>query len=206
MAKLKQTGFTLIEVILVMAISSSLLLVAFVGQGQLRAQAQFDAAVNKLISSIADAHNEATSGVNVVGTGDGTTACPTSVGTDFVFAGVAWVATGPGDLRMDYYKAIPQSASSADSCIFTNQKISIPAPILVNIASAPSLQGGREIFVRKDNGGLDVCPIPNNTTNVADIFRAGACAEGTLVLTITDGTGRKGQVTIDKSGLAQRNF
>jgi prepilin-type N-terminal cleavage/methylation domain-containing protein len=205
MAKSNQLGFTLIEVVLVIAITGGMLLIAFAGQGQLRAQAHFDAAANKIVSSINDAHNEAAAGVNTAGTGDGTVGCTAIPGVDYVFAGVAWVATPAGDLHIDYYKVIPQSNQASDSCIFATQKIATPVPIQVNIANSVSFQGGKELYIR-NNDVLNICPVADNNINVAALFRFGSCTEGVLTLNLTDGDGRKGQIEVDKSGLARRIF
>jgi prepilin-type N-terminal cleavage/methylation domain-containing protein len=155
MAKNDQAGFTLIELILVMAISSSLLMIAFVGQGQLRAQAQFDSAVNKIVSSVAAAHTEAASAINLAGTGDGTIGCGAAAAQDYVYGGIAWVATGSGDISMEYYKVIPLSGQASESCIFATQKVGLPTAVQINISNPATAQGGRELFVRRDNGGLD---------------------------------------------------
>ncbi len=210
----KQQGFTLIEVILVIAISGALLMIAFAGQGQLRAQAQFNAAVNKVVSTIADAHNQANAGVDYLGKGTGISDCGAGGGTDYVFGGVAWVATPTGDYRMDFYKVIPQSGSGNDGCIFSTVPISMPSPIKVNAspassqkvnASPASSQGAKEIFIR-NNDVLNICPVTDNSVDVEALFRFGNCTEGDLTLDITDDQGRKGQVKVDKSGLARRIF
>ena len=207
MSNSSQRGFTLIEIILVIAISGALLSIAFAGQAQLRRQSQFDAAVNKVVSSINDARNQATAGINTEGAGNGTNGCTNAGG--YVFAGIAWVATGPGEVRLDYYKAVPQSIQAGESCIFSSQRVSLPAPLQFNAANAAAFQGGRELFVRT-NDVLSVCPITNNTVDVSAIFRSGACppavAPGVMTLDITDGGGRQGLVEIDRSGLAQRRF
>ena len=202
----KNKGFTLIEIILVIAITSSLVLVAFVGQGRLRGQAQFDAAVNKVIATIADAHNEASAAVNFNGAGNGISDCNNggSVSSEYVFGGVAWVAAPDGTYRMDFYKVVPQ-ASASYGCIFNKVTISMPAPIMVNASNPGGTQGAKELFIRS-NDVLNICPVTDNTVDVEALFRAGNCPEGTLTLDITDEQGRHGQVVIDKSGLAQRKF
>lgn len=52
-------GFTLIEISIVLAIISGLLIVAFVGQGQLRSKARFTDTVDRTVSALADARNKA---------------------------------------------------------------------------------------------------------------------------------------------------
>ncbi len=62
-------GFTLIELIVVMAISSLLLLIAISGQSQLRARARFDESINQLMASIDYTRNFATANVSENSTG-----------------------------------------------------------------------------------------------------------------------------------------
>ena len=57
-----------------------------------------------------------------------------------------------------------------------------------------------------NNDVLNICPVTDNTVDVEAKFRSGNCTEGDLTLNITDDQGRKGQVKVDKSGLAQRIF
>ena len=195
-----QRGFTLIELILVIAISGALLSLALVGQGQIRAQAQFDASVNKIVSSINDAHNQATAGINSTGAGNGTNGCTSA--PDYVFAGIAWVATGPGQIRMDYYKAVPQSTQANESCVFLTQGVSLPSPVRFHVSDTV-YQG--EAFLRS-NDVLNVCPFDQTSGNVSAMFRSGICSAGNgqLTLNIYDSDGRTSQVVVDRSGLAQR--
>lgn len=67
---MKNAGFTLIEVTLVMALSSLMLVTIFAGQQQLQDEARFDAAVDSMIQEIAYARNYAMSGVNEMGAGN----------------------------------------------------------------------------------------------------------------------------------------
>jgi prepilin-type N-terminal cleavage/methylation domain-containing protein len=200
----REAGFSLVELILVMAITSSLVVIAFVGQRGLRSRAQFDAAIDKVVATIADAHSQATAAVNLVGTGKGVLACVGGpAGTPaapYVFAGVAWSADNAvpgGPLKLDYYEALPGTIA----CSYQTQAISLPSAVSVTT-------GGRELFVRDNTGGLSICPVPDLATNVLSSFQNGACtapvAPGSLTLTFTDADGHSSQVKIDASGLAKR--
>ncbi|HEY2003863.1 MAG TPA: prepilin-type N-terminal cleavage/methylation domain-containing protein [Candidatus Saccharimonadia bacterium] len=68
----KTTGFTLIEIVLVLAISGLLFIIAFAGQRQLRDRATFDGGVNKIVQDINYARTYGTSNVNEVGNGTDT--------------------------------------------------------------------------------------------------------------------------------------
>jgi prepilin-type N-terminal cleavage/methylation domain-containing protein len=82
-------GFTLIELILVMAITSLLAVIAFMGQGQVQSRARFDGAINQTVQDINYARNYALSNVNENGSGNklvGPTGGPTEfAGASFVF-------------------------------------------------------------------------------------------------------------------------
>jgi prepilin-type N-terminal cleavage/methylation domain-containing protein len=70
MALNKQSGFTLIEIIIVMAISGGLFVIVFAGQQQLRDRSRFDAAINLLLQASEYTRNYAESGINETGHGD----------------------------------------------------------------------------------------------------------------------------------------
>jgi prepilin-type N-terminal cleavage/methylation domain-containing protein len=208
MATTKQAGFSLIELILVMAITSSLVVIAFVGQRGLRARAQFDADVDKVVANVAQARNEATAGVNVVGDGVGNPSSGCGGGTGYIFAGLALTAdnANPGGVfKVDYYEAGPTSAGGpapSNACVFDSRTISLPSSLLV------SGTGSRVLFVRTKNGGLAVCPVSDLAKDVLPAFEAGACTVGLgslpYLLTLTDSDGHSSQLNIDSSGLAKR--
>jgi prepilin-type N-terminal cleavage/methylation domain-containing protein len=207
MYKRDQAGFTLIELILVMAITSMMLLIAFAGQRGLRSRAMFDGSVDKIVASIAQARTEAAAGVNLKGTGDGTnnTGCGGGGGQQWEFAGVAWSATdagGSNTIKMDYYKVLPGS----NSCIFDTRSVSLQSlPVTVKIGTPIPLAGvGRVLYVRTSTGGLMVCPVTSALTDVPGVFTAGSCAPGTISFTFSDQDGHVSRVDVDSSGLAKR--
>lgn len=205
----KAAGFTLVEIVIVVAISSALLVIVLAGQRGLRSRAQFDAAVNKMVSTVGDANTQASAGVNIIGSGDGTNRCSGGPAGQYVFAGMVWTADNslPGSpIKHDYYKVGPVKADGPEpgvvACIFDTRPVSLPAPVTVN---AP---GGRVLMLRNNNGSLDVCQANNPTANPAPSFQAGACvapfARGTLTLNLSDTDGHVSQVLIEQSGLARR--
>jgi len=220
----KESGFTLVELMIVMAISSALVVIAFVGQRQLRSRAQFDAAVEKVVSSVSSAHTQAVAGVNIsssgtVGTGvDNCLGPPPSTVNPVVFAGTSWTvdstgSTGPNVVfTIDSYKAIPGLMGSprAAACIFDTETIGLPIGVQI---SAPAVNVGKVsgmLFVRTNLGALNVCPAaPKNSgsaydNNVRQSFEDATCANGALSLTLKDVDGHTADINIDASGLARR--
>jgi prepilin-type N-terminal cleavage/methylation domain-containing protein len=196
-------GFTLIEIIVVMAITGSLLVIAFVGQRSLRSRAQFDASVNKFVASVADARNQALAGVNIVGSGNGTGTCPSGGSGKYIFAGVAWTADASmaaGPVKMDYYKADPGVAA----CVFSTEQVRVSGSLTVNKLNPPASRGGRILFVRTSTGAVNACPVTDLTANVPAVFTAASCAAGSLTLNLEDDDNHTAVVTIDSNGLARR--
>ncbi len=65
----REAGFTLIEVILVAAIAAALGAVIFIGQRQIREQAQFTDAIENVTTLVNRTKNEAATNVNIAGSG-----------------------------------------------------------------------------------------------------------------------------------------
>ncbi|HEX3082446.1 MAG TPA: type II secretion system protein [Candidatus Saccharimonadia bacterium] len=210
MAVNKQAGFTLVELVLVLAISGSLLVMAFIGQRGLRSRAQFDADVNKLVSSIADAHNQSTAAVNIDGPGDGTQNCATTVvaNANYVFAGVAWSGldnAAGSTFSMTFYAA---DRTAGTACVFDTRTIAVQSD-KIRVNPAPGTGVAKSLFVRDDSGGLNVCAVTAAATNVLTSFQAGGCAGGAvantaLVINLSDADGHTSQIQVDPSGLAKR--
>lgn len=58
------SGFTLIEITIVLAIVSGIAIIAFLGQGEFRSKARFTDAVDRTVSALTSAQNEANSAIN----------------------------------------------------------------------------------------------------------------------------------------------
>ncbi len=203
MHKRSESGFSLIELILAMAISSSLAVIAFQGQRALRSQADFDSSINKVVSTINDARNEATAGVNIIGTGDGSAGagggCAASTPGKTIFRGTSWTFdnTVGSPIKIDYYKSTP---GTADVCSFQTQSYLAGGGLSMKVGATPK---GRVLFVRTDTGALDVCP-STGLVSVLPVFKAGSCANASVTFSFTDTDGHKSQVLVDGSGLAKR--
>jgi prepilin-type N-terminal cleavage/methylation domain-containing protein len=221
MAKRNAAGFSLIELIVAVTISSALIGVAFAGQGQLRGRAQFDASVEKIVGSINDAHNESTAGVNTLGGGNGKAAgtpCTATVGEKLLYAGTTWsavdVAAG-STFTLNYYAVkvgvVTNTRSALPPCLFDTKQIGVGSSLRVNAAVLPALNRNTNLlFLRDDLGGLSVCKSNGALGPAMSSIQAGVCvlpvASGTISMTLTDNnfSGFKSVVQVDASGLAQR--
>ncbi|HVQ43632.1 MAG TPA: type II secretion system protein [Candidatus Saccharimonadia bacterium] len=218
MAIRKQLGFTLVEIVIVIAITGAIAVIALVGQRGLRSRAQFDAGVDKLVASVANAHNQATAGVQVSGLGNGSVNCAggaSPVGAKYIFAGVAWSAVDApaATFALDFYAtqidAATGSRLAAAPCIFNTETVAPGTVMRVN--NPPPGQMRRVLFVRDDAGGLNICRGTGAVATVAASFRTGTCvapavtnAAPGLTITLSDPDGHQSSVLIDVSGLAKR--
>lgn len=221
MAKIGQNGFTLIEIVLVIAITGAMFVIIFAGQQRVRSQAQFDASVEQVISTLANAHNEATAGVNQTNGGLGTKNCD---GTDisasttrYLFAGTAWTArdaAAGSTFTLDYY-ATPAdknklARNGGSACLYDSVTYNIPGKLRVD--TPPNGATRRALFVRDDLGGLIYCsmttPVVNtNPTVLANFSNAGCSGPASatpLTITLKDVDGHSSQIQIEASGLAKR--
>lgn len=219
MARTEQSGFTLVEIVIVFAITGLLILIAFAGQDQIRERSQFDSSVNQLVATVAEAKTDATAGFNNVDTGatEGQGlggSCPGGhAGDPNVFAGTVWSADSVGGVAVvtiDYYKAETDSVTKnldGIACQFDSTSVSVPYGVNVKNGGQP---GGRIVFARNDSGNLDVCQItnmggyPGSATTVFGNPDASCVQPAPLPLTFFDAGGHTASVQIDDSGLARR--
>lgn len=197
MVKKFQSGFTLIEVSIVFAISGLLILVVFAGQRGLRARTQFDSAVDRVVSSATSARNQTIAAVNTVGIGDGTDACPGGPG-QYVYAGVEWAATNASPaITMRSWKALP----GVRACVFQTETLTLPANVR---ATSPSANGGRILFIKNDDGSARTCMVGDQTTPVETYFMGTSCAPSNMQFQLVDNDGHSSTIQVDESGLTRR--
>jgi len=213
----QQSGFTLIEVTLVFALSGMLFVIAFAGQQQLRDRAEFDASVNKLVQEFAYARNYSTSNVNTEGLGGN---------TSWVVAGAELELAdhhpsgGLAEVEPYYCNPGPEDASGVLSGTCLGSLNQIPGSLaLCPHANVPEgecfeqgftdpglkLTGINEVGIIYLNTGSNVrvCqPIINDA-----ITEQAACSTGMsapYTIHITDPNGQTGDIQIDTTGLAKR--
>jgi prepilin-type N-terminal cleavage/methylation domain-containing protein len=205
----RQQGFTLIEVMIVLALSGLMLVLAFAGQHQLIARSRFDGEINKMIQDIAYARNYSNANVNIDGTGDR---------TDAVLAGVGY--------ELDNGHANGQLAElepvycDPDDC--SNTYDDVPAH---NQSLCPRLSADHEcfeeffdsgdlklvghssieiIYLNTATRGIRICdPIIDGSQTIGPACQTNGA--GSVVFTVQDGNGFTTDISIDAtSGLARR--
>jgi type II secretory pathway pseudopilin PulG len=222
-----ESAFTLIEVVLVTAISSLLLIVALLGQAALHKQALFDAGVNRIESAIADAKSQSTAGINLQGNGDGSQRCPGGGSDPFVFAGtmLSVDSTAPlSPVRITYYEAQEPKPGTLGTvaCEISSMAQSVEAgvPDLSVSLVKPAAPKGALLLIRTLTGGLAVCYATDlSAGNIYPAFAAGGCTGGVpavsslpaapapanaLDILLQDSEGRSSHIIIDQSGLPRR--
>jgi prepilin-type N-terminal cleavage/methylation domain-containing protein len=201
-----QAGFSLIEVVIVLAIASGMLTMVLAGQQQLRTSANFTAAVDKLIAGIGDTRNQALSGVNIGHANVGTGADHPCGGAGVTqFAGTTWNASPGGNtVYTRQVWAITNSNGSIATCADSTQDATISTVVPLTMTSPGQVQ---VLYMRNNNGGLQICLIPSSA-NAAPDFTSGTCRNNEtnpVTMTVTDGLGNTSRIKIDPaSGLAQR--
>jgi prepilin-type N-terminal cleavage/methylation domain-containing protein len=223
MHRRSQAGFTLVEVILVMAISSLLVLAAWQGQAGLRAQAQFDEGVNRVVTAIADARNEAVAGINTGGAGNGAIKC-VGPANPYVLAGtmVSFDSSAGGSgVTLHFYEADEPAAGVVGSkaCEVTSavRDISVGVSDFQVSLTQPSTTQGAVMYIRGANSVLNICYSKNLTqSQLENAFAAAGCVGpqigtvdtlvgGKMDIKLKDSLGHQAHILIDQSGLPTRS-
>jgi Tfp pilus assembly protein FimT len=221
-------GFTLVEITLVLAITSSMIAIAFTGQHALEERASFDAAINSTLQDLSYARTDALANVNLVGsqTGPGDTLHSYSGGPVEV-SGTAFsfdtTRTG-GDLgALDTIYAIYNSGDDltaytdnpygnspacddpgqATDCAGHEEYFSaLPtSDYTLKKVGGGVLTGAEVLFINTDNG-LKVCTAYTNTATYANDCSSSA---GTIDLVLTNLDGYSSTIEINgSSGIAKR--
>ena len=213
----QQSGFTLIEITLVFALSGMLFVIAFAGQRQLRDRAEFDGAVNKLVQEYAYARNYSTSNVNTEGLG----------------ANTSWVVTGAeleladhhpsgglAEVEPYYCNTAPGDPPGVLSATCLNSLNQVPGSIAscphANVAEGECFEQGFSDPGLKLTGINEVAIIYLNTGNATRVCQpiiddaiteTAACSSAMAApytFHITDPNGQAADIEIDTSGRARR--
>jgi prepilin-type N-terminal cleavage/methylation domain-containing protein len=223
-----EAGFTLVEVVLVMAIAALLVLAAWNGQTAVRHQAEFDESVNRVITAVADARNEAVAGINTDGFGNGTTRCAGG-SNPYVFAGTMVVfdsaAASGAQVTTRFWEAEEPKAGvlGSDACEITTaaRQINVGQADFTARLAKPSAATGAVLFIRGANSVLTVCYSTTlNTNQLKSAFAGAGCPGGAIQLIsslpaapapprsmdvqLQDSLNHRAHIFIDQSGLPTR--
>lgn len=212
MVRSGQKGFSLIELMFVMAITSLMLVSVIAGQRALRSRAQFDAAVNRVVASATQARSQANSAVNISSSttnGTGIDKCPGPAApaasgnppfNQYTYVGTEWIArsTTTPTVTINSWKGLPGSAA----CVFSSENIVMPSKIWV---TSPAPNGGRALFIRDDSGVMHTCTVANVSSAVDSFFAGAPCSNTPLTFVLTDEEGHTANLEVDETGIARRD-
>jgi prepilin-type N-terminal cleavage/methylation domain-containing protein len=212
----KNSGFTLIEITLVVSISALLIVIAFLGQRQLLEQARFDGAMDKVMQEISYARNYALTNVNQIGSGNipGTLVA----GATIEFEGPSFYRT---EIETIYGKS--DSVGNLDMTTLSDWPSGLPNPtpqcppaqhpeganecleMFQNLGVSLQLTGGAGLIYFINTGhGLKVCHEIGAATTIPH-----ACSlppTGPFPLVIKDASGHQSKIMVDDvSGFASRS-
>lgn len=218
-------GFTLVEIMIVMAITSSLIVVAFTGQHALEERASFDNDINATLQDLSYARTDALANVNDVGSGQ--TLHSAFAGGAVEVSGTAFnfdTTRSGGDMTaLDTIYAIYNAAGNlvryddnpygnAPSCNASGQapdcagheeyfdSLSTQVYTLSRVSGTP-LTGSQVLFINTDNG-LKVCTSYNLSATYTAVCAASA---GTIDLTLKNIDGYTSTIEVNgSSGIAKR--
>jgi prepilin-type N-terminal cleavage/methylation domain-containing protein len=221
-------GFTLVEITLVLAITSSLIAIAFTGQHALEERASFDASINTTLQDLSYARTDALANVNLVGnqTGPGNT-LHSYAGGPVEVSGAAFTfdtTRSEGDITaLDTIYAIYNAAGNLSSysnnpygnspaCNQTGQAPDCAAheeyfsPLTTPNYTLKKVGGGvltgAQVLYINTGDGLKVCTAYDDTSSYAATCAASA---GTIDVVITNIDGYSSTIEINgSSGVAKR--
>lgn len=205
--RMDQAGFTLLEVIITMAVSSSLLLIAFFGQGAMREQAQFDVAMDSIKNNLNAIRNESISTVNQTTDATGLQA----KGSDYsrppdriFFAKLARFSTNSATSGSIQFQTLiydpPSNSLLADGTASTYQ---IPWGIFYTPNAAPCSQTSvtnQDILFQRDSnsGRLAVYTPPNDfAAELNPTSYTPGVNQGILNLCFSDSSNRVGEIQVN---------
>jgi Tfp pilus assembly protein FimT len=219
-------GFTLVEITLVMAITSLLLLVALTGQHQLETRASFDADINATIQDLSYARNYALTNVNQVGTGQ---TLVSYTGGPITVAGAAFILdTAHANQDMGSLQTIYALYDASDNLIRYDNNPYGNAPACNAVNQSPDCAAHEEYFSSLNTtvysmhttgspgspltssevlfintgSGIKVCTAYTDTQTFANDC---ATSQGTIDIVISSTDGYSSTIEIDgSSGIAKR--
>jgi prepilin-type N-terminal cleavage/methylation domain-containing protein len=199
-----ESGFSLIEISIALAISSMLIVLVLAGQSNLRSQATFSASIDKVIANIADARNQAVSGV--VSGSDGTGSVPAGCGAlaaPVYQAGTVWTPS-VAPLTFAPAKLETWVSDGTNVCQDASKTLAIGTASMLTLTPV-GIPGTFVAYVRSVGGGFRVCTT-TTAALVPSLFQnPSGCASAAVTMKALDSDGHTANLLIDPvTGLAKR--
>ena len=200
---MKQRGFTLIEISLVLAISGILLVLAITAQAGIRQQSQFTDSIETTATNINNLKNQVNTTLQTDSGASGTTLGETYFAKvlSFSVGSTTYVAT-------DYYYTPNAVAGTNITQVGQSQIYTIPwntsvSGLLVN--GTPQSSAVMVFQLNQTSGDLIAYPLQTLPSLVATNF---GYLPGTFAITLTGANGKKATITVDgtSGGTVTRAF
>lgn len=191
-------GFTIIEISIVLAIISALILIAFLGQGELRSNAQFNDAVDRTVAELSDKRNNANTTVNSGEEDPGTD-------TTKVFYGIlAEFVEDSSAVKFTYFW------TDGDSCPPTGIRPEQISEFEIPWEVKPINYNQAVLFGRKCSDGRPETKIPSPdslTGELRDLNTYEASSEDRAIIQLSDGSGHCANINVEAgSGNLSKEF
>lgn len=198
-----QSGFTLIEITIVMAISSGLAVIALVGFTSLRDQAQFSASVEQFTQSLLSRRQEALTMVKLSGGGDNCTAAVFAAKTcEITLGNLITFSPDSAIVRVDTVKMVDVADPKDSQPIIVDGTQNTSFVLRGGVTYIGSSQGTGPLqvaFVRRPLDGQLKTAISSSggvlPLSYGGFFSSSSAAK--VDIKVQDPAGRKAFVTID---------
>lgn len=212
MLKEREAGFTLVELVIVMAISMSMAVAVFAGFAGLQRGVKFTDSVERVKEVLAASKNEANSTVNTVG---GETTSGRSNTRLILGRAVVFMGHGSGEyLTFDIIGTDEDSPKPVDVVLTSSPGRAIPWGVSVNDPAAPSNERIYVAFIRTPEGvrssffkdrANGISQIRTDLLTLSNYNPPLAPVTNSFVL--SDGAGRSATIKVEvPSGLVTREY
>lgn len=196
-------GFTIIEITIVLAIISSLVVIALIGQGDIRARARFNDAVDRTVSELSHIENQANTTYN-----ENQSASRGQDSSRVFFANLVDFKGGSSDIDITPLWRPDSSCSQASVCGTTQ---GTTTTFTIPWAARLSFVGHRYVsFARLRTNGQSVTYIADPSTNEVDRFTLNPYLfsdEDEAKIKLEDGRGNCAEITIKAvTGFIERAY
>lgn len=157
---MKRDGFTIIEVMIFLAISGLMLSMAMIGSGNLARQARFSDTVNSFHSTLQKQYEDVVNGVNTreVGSGGCSSGSPLPGTDNCLLLGkvISFNDVGGSDITVRYVTGTPATTNALMTDLFmTNPRVKAEAQSTIELAWGATFQVASRYTARASNNASD---------------------------------------------------